>query len=241
MSNISEIKINEEYFALVPRPDSFQINSLRNSIQEDGQQIKIIVNSQGVILDGHTRFMICKELGLEPKYIIKKFDSIQQEKEFVISANVNRRQLTLFERGEVLFSWWKEEKKRSKSEGGYSKWKLEKTGISSDTTVNGKKERLLNKFARIIGTNATMAHEITWLLLHSPEETKNKIRKEEITIDEAYVQLAKPSRKPRSSYQYPDRLRYPNCLSCGKPTVSNKKTNCHVHSQYCCSKCGWGN
>lgn len=236
-----QLTINSDYLNLVPRPEKIQLNMLRHSMQEDGQQVSIIANQNGVILDGHTRFNICKELGLEPKYKIKKFSSIEKEKEFVVSANVNRRQLILFERAEVLFSWWKEEKKRSRSEGAYAHHQTSRTGITHGGTITGKKERLLVKFARIIGTNATLAHEVTWLLLHAPEETKIKLRKEEITIDEAYVDLAKPSRTPRSFYKYPDRLRYPKCLNCGKSTVDAKKTNCHVHSQFCCTKCGWGN
>lgn len=90
-----QLQVNEKYLNLVPRPEPNQINSLKNSIQEDGQQVKIIVNPEGVILDGHTRFLICKELGIEPKYAIKKFVSIEKEREFVVSVNLNRRQLTL--------------------------------------------------------------------------------------------------------------------------------------------------
>lgn len=236
-----KLKINPEYLNLVPRPDTNQINSLRNSIKEDGQQVKIIANPQGVILDGHTRFNICNELKLEPKYTIKKFTTLKKEKEFVVSANINRRQLTLFERGEILFSWWKEERKISRSRGFLAANKSRREGKVYEGTASGKKERLLTKFARIIGTNASLAHEITWLLLHAPENTKEKLRKEEITIRAAYIEIANPKIIPRSSYKYPDRLRHEKCLNCGGPTISIKKTNCHVHAQFCCTKCGWGN
>ena len=228
---------------LVPRPEDSQINSLKNSIQEDGQQVKIIVNSKGMILDGHTRFMICDELGIVPEYVIKKFVSIEKEKEFVVSANLNRRQLTLFERGEILFAWWKEERQRSNSKGGYATHATRRTGVTHGGTVTGKKERLLQRFARIIGTNATNAHELTWLMLHAPENTKVKLRKEEMTIRAAYIELAKPIRKSKQDYIKEDRiyLKYPNCLNCQAPTVDVKNDNCHVHTILCCTKCGWGN
>ena len=228
---------------LVPRPEDSQINSLKNSIQEDSQQVKIIVNSKGMILDGHTRFMICDELGIVPEYVIKKFVSIEKEKEFVVSANLNRRQLTLFERGEILFAWWKEERQRSNSKGGYATHATRRTGVTHGGTVTGKKERLLQRFARIIGTNATNAHELTWLMLHAPENTKVKLRKEEMTIRAAYIELAKPIRKSKQDYIKEDRiyLKYPNCLNCQAPTVDVKNDNCHVHTILCCTKCGWGN
>ena len=238
-----QIQINEKYLNLVPRPEDSQINSLKNSIQEDSQQVKIIVNSKGMILDGHTRFMICDELGIVPEYVIKKFVSIEKEKEFVVSANLNRRQLTLFERGEILFAWWKEERQRSNSKGGYATHATRRTGVTHGSTVTGKKERLLQRFARIIGTNATNAHELTWLMLHAPENTKVKLRKEEMTIRTAYVELARPVFKSKQDYIAEGRvyLKHPNCLNCQAPTVDVKNDNCHVHTILCCTKCGWGN
>ena len=241
--NIIQLQINKNYLDLVPRPDVDQVNSLRNSIKEDGQQVKIIINSMGIILDGHTRFNLCTDLGLEPKYMIKRFDTLEKEKEFVVSANLNRRQLTLFERGEILFSWWKEERQRSNSEGGYATHTTRKTGITHGGTVTGKKERLLQRFARIIGTNATNAHELTWLMLRAPENTKVKLRKEEMTIRAAYIELAKPIRKSTQDYIKEGRiyLKHPNCLNCQASTVDAKNNNCHVHTILCCTKCGWGN
>lgn len=241
--SVIQLSINEDYLHLVPRADSNQIKSLRNSIKEDGQQVSIIVNSKGVILDGHTRFSICKELNLDPKYVIAHFDSIQKEKEFVVSTNLNRRQLTLFERGEVLFSWWKEERKRSQSEGGYSTWKTRRTGVSTAKTVTGKKERLLQRFARIIGSSASVCHQLTWLLLHAPEDIKIKLRREEITISTAYVDLKNPNRKTVADYKKEGKiyLRYPTCLNCGERTVNANDTDCHVHKILCCLKCRWGN
>ncbi len=237
-----KLKINPEYLELVPRPDKIQLNMLKHSIMQDGQQVSIIANSEGVILDGHTRFNICNELGLIPKYTIKKFPSRKKEKEFVISANLNRRQLTLFERGEILFSWWKSEKKKSQSQGGAAAWQLRRTGIESNTTTNGKKERLLQRFAKIIGSSASVCHQLTWLLIHAPEEYKIKLRREEITIAAAYVLLKKPDYKTAADYRAEGRkyLSYPNCLNCNSRMTPNKKTNCHVHDKACCTKCGWG-
>ena len=239
MSELFQLTIDPKYLHLVPRPEKNQIRALKESMKESGQQVKIIVNAEGVILDGHTRYQICQDLGLEPKYQIKKFKTKQDEKEFVISANLNRRQLTMFERGELLFSWWKEEKKRSKAEGGRDRGETMRSGISQGKTAQGKKERLLPKFGRIIGCGASLAHEITWLLLHADEETKVKLRKEDITIQAAYLQLKKPDRKPRSAYG--NYLRHNKCLNCGGKLTAIQDTDCHVHSQYCCQKCGWGN
>jgi len=236
------IQINENYFNLVPRPEPNQINSLRDSMKEDGQQIAIIVNENGIILDGHTRFNICKELNLEPKTIVKKFTSVKLEKEFVVSANLNRRQLTLFERGEILFTWWKDEKKRGRETGGYAAWEKRRTGKTTGGTVTGKKERLLQRFARIIGSSASVCHQLTWLMLNADEDTKIQLRKEEISIAGAYNLLSDKKRKTVADYKKEgaEYLRFPVCLNCSGKTVDAKKSNCHVHNNGCCTKCRWG-
>ena len=70
-----QINIKKEYYDLVPRPLDSQYKSLRESIRDDGQHIPIVVNQEGTILDGHTRYEICKELKIEPIYETKTFAS----------------------------------------------------------------------------------------------------------------------------------------------------------------------
>ncbi len=238
--NRIQLQINPQYLELVPRAEPKQLRGLKNSMQKDGQQVKIITNPEGVILDGHTRFMICKELHMEPKYVVRKFDSPEKEKEFVVSVNLNRRHMSLFERGECMLEWWKEEKRRSRIEGGFLAKATRNTGITHGGTVNGKKDRLLNRFSKIIGTSPTSTYELIWLMLHAPESEKEKLRNGEIAIDTAFLKLAKPKRKSRKDYKRDGRvyLAYPKCLNCARPTVVAK--DCHVHGTLCCLKCGWG-
>ena len=80
-------------------------------------------------------------------------------------------------------------------------------------------------------------------MLNATEDIKIQLRKDEITIAAAYIQLAKPVRKSKQDYIKEGKvyLRYPNCLNCQEPTVDAKSNNCHVHKILCCLTCGWGN
>lgn len=89
-----KLKINQEYFKLVPRPSLEEYEALKESIKADGQEIPIITNDIDEILDGFTRDQICRELGIEPKFIRKTFVSKLLEKKFVIEINLKRRHLT---------------------------------------------------------------------------------------------------------------------------------------------------
>ena len=88
-----EFIINPEYEALVPKLSKDQIDLLSKSIKENGQQESIIINDQGVILDGHHRFKVCRSLGIECSIIEKNFSNLLEEKLYVIDANRARRQL----------------------------------------------------------------------------------------------------------------------------------------------------
>jgi hypothetical protein len=64
--------------------------------------VPIVVNNQGVVLDGHHRFKACQELGIEePKTTTMEFKYKLEEKLFVIDCNLRRRQLNDFQKTEL--------------------------------------------------------------------------------------------------------------------------------------------
>src|SRR5215208_1392618 len=99
----SMIKINPEYSKLVNPLSKLEYDILKNSIITNGLHLPIIINQDKVILDGHNRLKICQELGIEPKFEIKKFKDPLQEKEFVIEINLKRRHLNNFQIAELEY------------------------------------------------------------------------------------------------------------------------------------------
>jgi ParB-like chromosome segregation protein Spo0J len=91
----------EEYSTLTPPMSDLEYGSLRSSIQEHGQYVPIVVNQDGVILDGHHRYKACHELGIKPSVLVRQFENPLQEKEFIIESNLNRRHLNEFQRIEL--------------------------------------------------------------------------------------------------------------------------------------------
>jgi len=99
---LSDIHDIPKYRELVPelKPEEYQ--ELLESISEFGQRDPIIVNEQGVILDGHHRFAVCRDLSKEVRYEIRTFDNVFLEEIFVIDANLARRQLETYSRVTLL-------------------------------------------------------------------------------------------------------------------------------------------
>lgn len=95
------LQVNNEYQDLVFPLSPQEYSSLKDSIQSNGQYVPIVVNSQGVIRDGHHRYKICKELLLDPVTEVKSFPDKLSEQLFVIDCNLKRRHLNSFQRVEL--------------------------------------------------------------------------------------------------------------------------------------------
>ncbi|MBM3910806.1 MAG: hypothetical protein FJ356_04070 [Thaumarchaeota archaeon] len=99
MKLLTSVTINPEFFALVPRPTNDEYEAIKSSIQKDGQLEPIVVwndktSGNDLLLDGHTRYKICTDLGIEPKFIRYEFAGYAQAKKFVIDVNLHRRHLS---------------------------------------------------------------------------------------------------------------------------------------------------
>src|SRR5947208_12332814 len=118
MINNNKITISKEYANLIPPQTKEEYQSLKESIKQDGLFVPIIVNQNGVLLDGHHRYKACQELGIQPKFVTKAFDNELNER---IDCNLKRRQLNNFQRVELALKSkpiLEEVAKRNMSSGG---------------------------------------------------------------------------------------------------------------------------
>ena len=105
MKSINSLKINEHYWDLVPRPTAEEFTCLQSSIILEGQKDPIVINKKGVVLDGHTRYEIMRDLGKKEIDVrIKDFETPEEEELYVIASNTNRRQLNAFQKIEMSFT-----------------------------------------------------------------------------------------------------------------------------------------
>ena len=110
-----EIKTKQEYEQLVPPLTLIEYANLKQSIRENnGNNIPIIINKEGIIIDGHHRFKACLDLGLKPRIEIQEFSDPLLEKEFIISINLNRRHLNQFQISELGYKLEEIEKQKAK-------------------------------------------------------------------------------------------------------------------------------
>lgn len=191
-----EITISDNYYNLVPRPTLEERKALKESIIIHGQREPIIINENGVILDGHTRFEICSDLGLEPKYRIEKFETETLEIGYVIEANLKRRHLTSFQKIElsyVLYLAMKEDAiERGRSNLKSYSGKLTKNNIVGRTTDN---------LGREIGVGRNALQMGLYIIKNGDDKLKKSLRNGSVSITMAYKSLQGIKRK-QSDFTY---------------------------------------
>ncbi len=240
--SLIQIHVKKEYYNLIPRPLEIELNALRESIREDGQQVPIVVNKEGIILDGHTRFGICKELKIDPIYETMSFENENDERKYVVITNLTRRHLTLAQRAELVFEWWEKEVKVSRKAGQIKGGKARRGKIKYSGSTQGKLQKTLGK---MLGASPHQAWRLMKIFQKADEITKQRLRSGEISCAAAYCTIYGTPEKVRT--RYPElykstRLnKHKICLACGGDTKPTDKEECHVHSMICCTKCRWGN
>jgi N6-adenosine-specific RNA methylase IME4 len=171
------ITINDEYANLGPDLSSQEYESLKASTHDNGQYIPIIKNSQGVLLDGHSRYKICQELGIEPSILVRDFENESYEQLFVIDCNLKRRHLSSFQRTELALKAkpiLEEIAKKNESLGG--------KGVAVQTPL----ERVDTELGKRAGVGKDTVRKVEKILKTGSKELQDRARKGDTSINYAY-------------------------------------------------------
>ena len=189
-----QIRINPEYASLVPELSSEEFESLKQSIKKaNGLYVPIIVNQDGIILDGHHRYKACQELGIEPKTIVREFSDRLEEQLFVIECNLIRRQLNNFQRTELALK---------------SKPILEAI-VKGNESLGGKGDRNLTPLGRVndrvgelAGVSRDTVRKVVKILENKriSDKYKEDLRLGQLSINEAY-EMVEQDQEGQSLYQ----------------------------------------
>jgi ParB-like chromosome segregation protein Spo0J len=90
-----------DYLNLIPPLSTNEYELLKESIRQNGLLVPIIVNPEGIVLDGAHRYKACIELRIPIKYETKQLEDSSDEKLFQIEINLRRRQLNAYQKIEV--------------------------------------------------------------------------------------------------------------------------------------------
>ena len=200
---IKTIKINPEYYNLIYPLLKPEYEQLKDSIRKDRLHLPIVINPKGEILDGYNRHKICQELQLPLNYEIKSFDSLIDEKRFVIDINLKRRHLNDFQKAELAYkldAFEKEKAKQRQSEAGklFGKGKKEDNDRlirSNDHKLSKEKGRVIEAVSKELGISAKTYQRAKIIIENGPEEIKNSLRKGKTSISKEYEKIQRDKKR----------------------------------------------
>lgn len=176
---VSEIKTIPELSEIFTKQDKV-VEDIKKSMNESGfhkeEPIVIAKLSDGTVLgvaDGNTRLMVAKELGLdEVPVVYKTFESLEDAIQYAKDRQFHRRNLSQAEIYNYANNLDGIEMKDRNGEGRATERLAEELGISASTIQH----------ARTVENRAD-------------EETKEKIKNNEMTINQAYQKVRKSKKK----------------------------------------------
>ena len=179
-----DLVIDREFKELIPSLAPEERAGLEKSLIEEGCRDALIVWN-GVIVDGHNRYEICKEYGIEFKTIEKKFPDKDAAKVWIIENQFSRRNLPIYVRGELmlklkpLISAKAKENLVTHTKNGYKQ-----LCQNSDNPVDTKKE-----LSKLAGVSHDTISRIEKIAKKAPDDVKTKLRAGEMSINEAYKKV----------------------------------------------------
>lgn len=184
-----KIHINKEYQNLIPSQSEQEYQSLKASIKANGFWISnpIVVNKEGIILDGHHRYRACKELQVEPSTTTAQlFHDRLDEKLYIINNNLTKRQLNSFQRIELALKSkpiLQEIAKRHESLAG--------KGVEIQTPL-GRIDQQIGKHA---GLGKDTVRKVEVIIEQARSEILEKAKQGKLSIDKAYRIVQKEQRR----------------------------------------------
>lgn len=181
MMSLEELKIDEEFAALIPplRPEEFV--GLEQSIINDGCREAIIVWND-IIIDGHNRYKICKTHNLEFHTAHKDFADRNAVMVWMLQNQLGRRNLNDFQRVELVRKC--EDAVKAQALQRMLAGKADLKVILPEGQESGIQSR--DELGKLAGVSGSTYEHATKVLDEAPEPVVEAARNKEISINAAY-------------------------------------------------------
>lgn len=216
-----DLKIDEEFRTILREPTKEEYTNLEKSIVKRGVLSPILIWN-GTIIDGHTRYAICKTHRMKeiPTKEIR-FQSRDEALAWILMNQLSRRNLTDFQRNEVVLKYEKMIAKQMK-ERQIASGKEYGKGIGDDQLIHtySDKTSTRKELAKYAGTSEGSIQRTKMILDKGTPEQIEQVRKGEVSIAKMVKEIKEKD--------VPEGMK--KCSRCGKilplDHFYNKQTEC---------------
>lgn len=202
-----ELKINPTFQTLIPPLTDEEYEQLKQNIVADGCREPIVV-WDGTIIDGHNRYRICTETGIEFQTVDKQLEDEDDAVKWIILNQFGRRNLTLFQRAELADRLRPLLREKAREKQLSTLIQNSTVCPALDKRGDDKIEKLdtLGHLAKIAGIGRGTMHMVDVIRKKGTEEQIERARKggsRDNTVNAVYKEI-KEAEKAQEPAQAPD-------------------------------------
>lgn len=179
------ITIDKEFKSLIPALTEDERNGLEASLKAEGCRDALVLWGN-ILIDGHNRYEICTQYGIPYKTVQKDFDSREDVIQWIILNQFGRRNLPMYERARLALRLKPVISAKAKENQGHRTDISQKSVKSTDTQ---------KELAKVAGVSHDTISKVEKIEATATEETKEQLRKGDISINQAYQTVRREEKK----------------------------------------------
>lgn len=186
---MEKLEIKEEFKKLIPALTQEEFKQLEENCLAEGIR-EAILTWNGFIIDGHNRYEIANKWNLDFQTKSKHFENEIDVKIWMANNQLGRRNLSDYVKGELL-----EEIEKLLKEKGKKNISLNKGGTATLSFIDKEEHNTRKIVAEKLGWSTGKKAQFDVVKKKAPEEVKEKLRNNELTIHAAYKEIKKEEKK----------------------------------------------
>lgn len=181
---VYELTVDPEFRDLIPPLNEEELKLLEASLVADGCESPLIVWN-GVIVDGHNRYAICRKHGIPFSIQEKNFSSRDDAMLWMLRNQLGRRNLNSYQRVELVLKFEPLVKNAAEQ-----RMLAGKAANPVPTLAQGQtKGKTRDHLSEAAGVSHGTFAKAKKLVQSADEETKRELRAGKITVNRAYTEL----------------------------------------------------
>lgn len=179
-----DLRVDPEFRDLIPPLNEEELKLLEESLVADGCESPLIVWN-GVIIDGHNRYAICRKHDIPFSIQEKNFETREEVMLWMLRNQLGRRNLNSYQRVELVLKF--EPLVKSAAE---QRMLAGKAANPVPTLAQGQtKGKTRDHLSEAAGVSHGTFAKAKKLVQSADEETKRELRAGKVTVNRAYTEL----------------------------------------------------
>ena len=177
-----DLTVDPEFRDLIPPLNEEELKLLEESLVADGCESPLTVWN-GVIIDGHNRYAICRKHDIPFSIQEKNFETREEVMLWMLRNQLGRRNLNSYQRSNLALKL--EPLLASEAEERQGK----RTDLGQNSARSSSMGRTSHKLAELAGVSHDTIKKVKKLNETADEVTKGKLRRGDISVHKAYTEL----------------------------------------------------